>query len=163
MPSIGIDYSASKAYLAAVRDRKVVHIDSISLATDQENEFLGVYQNFLRDMYSHYGIEKIFIEQSWSREGKYAWTGVKMEHMKTLLQVGALLSRAASFEVKLLLPQTWRKAIFGKGNPPDAKDYAVEWVQQNLNFVVPVQGKTGRGSKPDHNFAEAICLALCES
>lgn len=160
MTALGIDYSATRAYFGIVEKSKVLHIASLNLVDPKA--FLLQYQSLLTSFWSHYGVtgNKIVIEQSWSQEGHYAWTGLKTEHMKTLLQAGALLSKASIFEPIFVLPLVWRKAVFGNGRPENPKDKAVEWVKEHLDFEVPVIGKTGRGHKPDHNFAEAICLAV---
>lgn len=158
MPNIGIDYSARKAYIAVADREKVYNISSIDLKDTKS--FLTTYQNLLASLWFSYRINEIYIEQSWSREGKYAWVGLQMEHMKALLEAGAILSKATSFEINFVTPRSWRKKLMGTAKFADPKQAAVDWVLENLDFEVPVLGKTGRGKKPDHNFAEAICIAV---
>lgn len=72
----------------------------------------------------------------------------------TVLEV---VAAELGLEFNVVHPLSWRKLIYGKAKLPNPKQRALQFV--NDNFDYKVQMTAPKGHTPDHNIAEAICIA----
>lgn len=160
MRTIGIDYSATTAYIVCLEDGAVYR--HLSLTSGESlNERLQFFRSVsvvLRSLYKNEKVaEGIWIEEPWVNGRWFPKSGLMLTRMATYLEIAVLQNY---FEPKLVHPLTWRKEIFGTARTNGlAKEKSVEWAEANLKFIVPVMGSTGRGKIKDHNFADAACIA----
>lgn len=80
------------------------------------------------------------------------WRPSKLVRIAGILE-GIMLS--LDIPVFRVAPSTWRKEVLG--NKLATKDDALKFCQENFNEISLL--RTKRSRVPDHNFAEAICLA----
>lgn len=156
---IGCDYNSKEVSIGCIKDDKVVAAGSVKI-TDQLWHSFHMLQNYLSNLQGYYGADTIWIERPWMRSiaGRRADTGLFTMRTATIIELAAL---EIGMQPEFVYPQTWRKAVYGSmPRGTDTKEKAVEYVTKELGYELPVMGKTGRGSKPDHNIAEAICLAV---
>lgn len=159
MNYIGIDYSASKAYLAVANGSEVLHYSELALEKDSVEAFLRNVQSELAFIWSRHGMNGvgIYIEQPWSREGAYAWTGLATARMAAYLEAAALLQPQYRFKPCFVLPGVWRKTVLGNGRPKNAKQVAVTWAKEQYDFLPP--SLKVRSYEADHNYCEALAIA----
>lgn len=153
--SIGVDYSSQVLYLACVDNSKVHSVSSIELTNT-----LWAFQalkTLLEHFRTSYNAEnRVCIEKPWVSGMMRPKIGLMMTRSATIMELAAL---EAGFEPCFVLPPVWRKEVYGSAKFSDQKAQAVQYVEARFDYKLPVMGKTGRGKIPDHNFAEAVCIA----
>ena len=155
MTTIGCDYSSSTLYLACLNNLKVHAIASLNI--EDLCHSLDPLKALLHSYHFEYESKReIYIEQPWVNGIRYPRSGLMMMRSATILEVVTIES---GLKPVFVHPLTWRKLLFGNGRPSDPKATAVNWVKENCHYDVPVFGKTGKGHRADHNFAEAIAIA----
>lgn len=152
---LGCDYSSRVIYLGHVQGKKVEHTSSISIEGEQEPAKRGFYllKGILNTL--AYTVGDIYIERP-IVNAKFTspLTGMMLTRTATFVEIAAI---EVGMKVHFIPISTWRKIIFGTNRLDHPKDAAVEFVKRELNFEVPTMGV--RKIQPDHNFAEAICIA----
>lgn len=153
--NIGCDFSATTVYVACANNQKVLGTASINITT-----MLWGFES-LRNIFEAYIKEHeaeiyIYIEQPWVNAARNPKTAMAMMRVATVIELAAWVSGCVP---RFVHPLTWRKELYGSGQTLNSKEYAVDWTKINLGYEPPPIGKTIR-SKPDHNFAEAACIAV---
>lgn len=106
---------------------------------------------------SHFGADgELWIEGSWVNGSRYPRSGLMMARTASTVESIAL---RAGLNPHFVHPLTWRKGVYGNGRPANPKTAALKFVKETLHYDLPVMGSSGRGSKLDHNYAEAIAIA----
>lgn len=155
----GCDYSSKCVYLARVNKQRVEGISSILLPPEVEGRRTSyrILCSLLvgyHEIVEEHPIDKIWIEQPWVSAKFYPLSGLMMARSATYVETAAML---AGLEIGFMEPRTWRKVLFGTGAPKNPKEAAVKFVQEKFDYELPTLGI--RKPVPDHNFAEAICIA----
>lgn len=161
MPCLGVDYSGSEVYIAVANHNKIPHTVKLKLAGSTAAQRLLFWQNIgttLKTLHEEFKCHDIvFIEEPWIAGNHFPKAGQMLTRTATFLEIACIYHH---LEPRFVHPMTWRKAIYGTAKPQDPKGTAVGWVKENLDLEVPVMGATGRGKKPNHNFAEAAIIAI---
>lgn len=156
---IGCDYSATCIYLAqtginpygSVEVRNTAKVLIGEEGAERLNSFV-----ILRKLLNSLEDKKIYIEKPLvNAKFMSPVTGMMMTRTATFVEIAAMLE---GIQTEFIQVQTWRKIIYGKGNPPEAKQAAVNYVRDVLSYEVPSMGI--RKLQPDHNYAEAVCIAV---
>ena len=79
------------------------------------------------------------------------------------MQLGGVLAIANIFEIPVIeiAPLDWKTILFGKKQKPEwrkNKEYSIKYIQKLYPDLSLLKSKRSR--KPDHNLADAICIAL---
>lgn len=159
-PTIGCDYNAHGFSIGVTKGPKVLQCGTINLNEDDVKTSFDLLVKYLQSLqYHHLASLNVYVEKPWMRsvQGKRGDTGLFTMRSATILELAVY---QANMNPVFVYPQTWRKVVYGHGRPEDTKLAAIEYVQEELQFDLPVMGKTGRGNKPDHNIAEAICISI---
>ena len=157
-PHIGCDYSGKVISLAVVEGSKVKAIANLQVGEDLRTSY-QLLKDYFRNAYDEYSCcYEVIIEKPWMRQvsGVRGDTGLFTMRTATILELAVT---ECNMVPVFVYPQTWRKGVYGNGRPKDTKVAAIDFVQEEIGYTLPVMGKTGRGSKSDHNIAEAILLA----
>ena len=158
-PHIGVDYNSKGVSLGVSKGSKVIATASLEIVEDLLPSFQLLKSWFANIQMMHLTCLNVYVEKPWMRavQGRRGDTGLFTMRTATIVEIAVL---EAGLIPVFVYPQTWRSVVYGKvPRGSDLKQLAIDYVQEELNYTLPVLGKTGRGSKPDHNIAEAICLS----
>lgn len=153
--TIGVDFSSTTVYLACANNQKVlatasINIESLAWAFPMLKNILHTYHEDNKTN------KVVYVEQPWVNAARNPKTAMQMMRTATIIELAIVESYLLS---EFVHPMTWRKELYGSAKTLNSKEYAVDWVKINLGYEPPPIGKTKR-SRPDHNFAEAVCIAI---
>lgn len=152
--SIGFDYSSVNVYYGIVNEQNFVEEHGVvSRLKDHPKLFVEDLIILLKHA-KFLGINTVYIEKPWAREGAFAWTALETSAMATRIETAALI---ADLDYKMVDPGVWRKAVLGNGRPKDKKQAAIDWAKQTYGFDPP--SLKVRSYDPDHNYCEAVAIA----
>lgn len=151
--TLGIDYSISTVYLAIVGEGKVWHTASIKVPSnayaDDRYEFFKHLKTFFDDAREAYCAQEfVYLEKPWVNNSRNSYTGLQMVRMATYIEI-ALIS--LKYEPCFVMPDVWRKAVYGKARLPDKKEAARDFVREKFGFETKY--------KYEHNICESILIA----
>lgn len=157
---IGCDYSSAQVYLAVTENDKVLNLGSINTAFGNADDYrraFALMKAMLWELWASYDtVKKIYIEEPWVNGVQFPRSGMMLMRTATFIEIATI---ELNLEPVLVHPKSWRKVVYGTGGIKDAKVAAVNLVQSKFDYKLPVMGATGRGKKPDHNFAEAVLIS----
>lgn len=153
--TLGVDYNSGTISLSCVNDPKVLATASLDITNLALS--IPVVKRLLQALLGEFTLDnKIWIEQPWVNGKQFPRSGLMMARTAAIIEV---IATEIGIEVNFVHPLTWRKELYGNGRPKDPKNTAVKYVEEHFQYKVPTLGKTARSQKPDHNLAEAICIA----
>lgn len=154
--TLGFDYSSTAAFLAYVSD-KVERVQKIPLSTDSKEtiQFIDTLRWMLHNDRERLN-STIYVEKAWVNGKHFPLSGLMLARTATIIETCALLEH---YDVEFIHPKAWRKVVYGNASPQNPKEKAVNFVLEKYQYTVPTIGKTVRSKAPDHNIAEAICIA----
>lgn len=153
MNAIGIDYAARSVYVATVGETTVKGVDSLTLpnepSIEEKIEFLRQLKELLTNHNAWYDTQRtVYLETAWVNVAVNAFTGIQMTRMASYIEVAAL---ECGLWPQFVMPQTWRKAVYGHGKPKDRKEFSRLFVLEQFGYDTK--------KKKEHNTTESICLA----
>ena len=148
--SVGIDYSASRAYIALASGGKLHLVECLTMERMAPRTFLDDLQRLMPKLYWVEGGHTVYIEQP-----LHLSRALEMAMMASRLEAAFLLSKVGIFEVHYVHPSTWRAKVLGSGraNKQDAIDWAAEVYSYKPSSLLV------RSYEPDHNYCEALAIA----
>lgn len=154
--TLGIDYSNTAAYLAFVSD-KVEHTNKIPLS-DKGVDTMAFIDTLRWILHNHRGDinNTIYVEKPWVNGKHFPLSGLMLTRTATLIEACSLLEQ---YDIEFIHPKIWRRVVYGDAAPKNPKEKAVDFVLEQYDYKVPSMGKTIKSKAPDHNIAEAICIA----
>jgi hypothetical protein len=139
--------------LGRVRGGKIEQASRVWLGETEEERVVGF--NMLRSLFQLAQARDVYIERPLvNAKFTSPLTGMMMTRSATYIEIAAMMEGVS---VHFLPVQTWRKTIFGSSRLEHPKDAAVNYVRL-LGYQLPDMGV--RKKQPDHNYAEAICIAM---
>lgn len=147
MAKIGADLSKAVIYLGVVENAKAIANCSIKI---DENPYLGF--DMLRGAISSYiyefGVDGLIIEKPWVRS-PFGLTATELMRTATFVELAAYSN---NLDPVFVLPNVWRKVVYGANPKGDTKEAAREMAQQLLGYETRF--------KKEHNVCESLLLAL---
>lgn len=144
--TLGSDYSGSAVYLGCLQDNKVIATASLDMTHPKTG--VGKLREVLAMYKEGYGVEKIWVEESWINGMKFPRSGLMLTRIATFIEVAAY---DTELYIEFVHPLTWRKAVYGKAKPANPKEVARRYAKELFDFDTKF--------KNQHNICEAIMLA----
>lgn len=147
MTCFGADLSKRTIYLACVSTDKIHATASLDIVTNPLKGFIAI-KNWFMACQMDRNIDKVIIEQPWANSrSPRPMSFLDLGRAAAFVEIAAL---QAGLEPVFVLPSEWRKVVYGKGRPDNAKELARETVKERFDWETRF--------KKDHNECEAILL-----